>query len=129
MNDNWIDFEEGRYYAFQAYLVAPGGSAVALENPHIDIVTGRFGKRIMKGGCLVQNFLMIELLEDHDELDIMLDLGAEYKYLMEKPDIQGGKVFSPQVRSSLRFSPISPWIKLPEADFENRLSRLKIISA
>jgi hypothetical protein len=128
MNDDWIALEEGRYYAVQAYLVTADGAAVALENPHIDVVTGRFGKRYLKGGCLVQNFLMIELLEDHDELDIMLDLGGEYKYLMEKPDIQGGKVFSPQVRSSLRFSPTAPWFKMPEADFEERLSQLDVLS-
>ena len=127
--DDWITFEEGRYNVVQAYLVAPDDAAVVLENPHIDIVTGRFGKRYLKGGCLVQNFLMINLLEDHDDLNIMLDLGGEYKYLMVNPDIQGGKVFSPQVRSSLRFTPISPWIKLSETDFEARLAQLKIRSA
>jgi hypothetical protein len=127
--DDWITLEEGRYAAVQAYLVAPDDSAVILENPHIDIVTGRFGKRYMKGGCLVQNFLMIDLLEDHDDLDIMLDLGGEYKYLMENPDIQGGKVFSPQVRSSLRFTPIAPWVKLSEADFDARLAQLNVRGA
>lgn len=127
--DDWIPFEEGKYLVEQAFLVTPENEAVALGNPYIEVFTGRSGKKMMNGGCLVLNVLMIELLEDHDDLDIILDLGGEFKYLLRAPDIQGGKVFSPDVKSSLRFTPRAPWEKLPEAEFDNRLSRLKMVSS
>ena len=124
---DWIPFEEGKYLVEQAFLVTPEKAAVALGNPYIEVFTSRSGKKKMNGGCLILNVLMIELLEDHDDLDIILDLGGEFKYFLRAPDIQGGKVFAPDVKSSLRFTPRAPWEKLPEAEFHERLSQLKMV--
>ncbi len=124
----WIPFEEGKYNVEQAFLVAPNDSAVVMENPYIEISMGRMGKKRLQGVCQIRNILVIELLEDYDDLDVILDLGGEFKYFLKAPQIQAGKVFAPDVKSSFRFIPSIPWQKLSEVEFDNRLSRMSIIS-
>ncbi len=127
MPTDWIPFEEGEYWVEQAYIVAPGGSGVALEEPYIEVVKGALGKRSLVGKGLVLNLLVVELLEDTDELDILLDLGGDFKYRLAKPRISAGKVFAPDVRSTLQFSPAEPWEQISAADFEAQLIALKRI--
>lgn len=124
---DWIPFEEGNYLVQQAYLITDAGAAVALENPSIHITTGRAGRKHLQGTCLVRNMLVVDLLEDTDSLDILLDLGEEFTFLLEMPDIQAGKVFSPDVKSTLRFAPVSPWKHLSRRMFDERLKRLNRI--
>ena len=124
----WIPFEEGKYRVEQAFIVAPNDSAVVMENPYIEISMGRMGKKRLQGVCQIRNILVIELLEDSDDLDVILDLGGEFKYYLKAPEIQGGKVFAPDVKSSFRFIPSIPWQKLSEDEFDKRLSRMSIIS-
>jgi hypothetical protein len=128
MVKDWIPFEDGRYSVPEAFLVAAGNAAVALHNPYIEIFTGRTGKRWLKGGSLVQNFLMVELMEESDELDILLNAGEDFGFLMQSPEIQAGKVFSPSVRSSLKFMPTEPWQPLTPAEFRQLKSTMKLIS-
>lgn len=125
---DWIPFQEGTYAVEQAYLVAPNFSAVALVKPYIEIYTGRSGRRMLKGAGLVRNSHVIELLEISDEIDILLDLGEVFKYRMPSPRIQAGKVFDPDTRSSLQFSPSQPWQPISEAAFEELRSRLKFFA-
>jgi hypothetical protein len=66
-------------------------------------------------------------LEQNDDLDLILDLGDEFKYRMNAPRISAGKVFAPDVKSTLQFYPIAPWHQIPESDFEELLGRLKIL--
>ena len=124
--EDWIPFEEGKFRVEQALLFTPDNAAVALDNPYIEIFTGRTGKKSFTGGGLVRNILLVALLEDYDDLDILLDLGGEFKYIIKAPDIQAGKVFSPDIKSSLRYTPRGPWERLLPADFDARLSRLKM---
>ena len=128
MVKDWIPFEDGRYSVPEAFLVAAGNTAVELNNPYIEIFTGRTGKRWLKGGSLVQNFLMVELMEESDELDILLNAGEDFGFLMQSPEIQAGKVFSPSVRSSLKFMPTEPWQPLTPAEFRQLKSTMKLIS-
>lgn len=125
----WIPFKEGKYRAEQAYLVTAADRAVTVENPGIHITTGRKGRKHLLGIGRVRNILVVELLEDSDSLDILLDLGGEFTYLLEMPDIQAGKVFSPNVKSTLRFYPVSPWKQLSRPEFNTRLKRLKRIDS
>ena len=124
---HWIVFDEGKYRVEQAALVSPAQNAVMLENATIEIYTGRAGKKQMKGRSLVENILVVDLLNDDDRLDILLDLGGEYKYLLEDPLIQAGKVFAPHIKSSLQFIPSAPWKHLSESHFRNRFSALTFI--
>jgi hypothetical protein len=71
---------------------------------------------------------MVELLEDSDDLDLLLDFGEEFKFLLKVPNLQVGKVFSPDVKSALKFTPQIPWHQIQQTEFEGILSRLHILS-
>jgi len=124
----WIPFAEGEYLVDQAYLLAPDNSAAALENVIIEVYSDRQGKRHLKGHCRVRNMLMIELLEDNDDLDLLLDFGDEFKYRLKAPDLNAGKVFSPAAKSTLWFAPTTVWEQIPENEFVEFLSNLRLIS-
>ena len=125
---DWIPFEDGRYSVPEAFLMTAGNAAVELHSPYIEIFTGRTGKRWLKGGSLVQNLLMVELMEESDELDILLNAGEDFGFLMQSPEIQAGKVFSPSVKSSLKFMPTEPWQPLTPDEFRQLKSAMKLIS-
>ena len=123
---DWIPFEDGRYHVEEAFLIAADHTAVLMEKAYIEIYTGRTGKRWLKGGSLVQNLKMIDLLEVSDTLDILLNLSPEFKFILRKPSIQAGKVFAPDVKSSLKFMPAVPWEPVSAEEFEVICSRLKL---
>jgi hypothetical protein len=125
---DWIPFDEGNYMVQRAFLVSAAGAAVALENSSIHITTGRAGRKHLQGTCMVRNMLVVDLLDDTDTLDILLDLGEEFTFLLEMPDIQAGKVFSPGVKSTFRFFPVNPWKQLSREVFNDRLEHLTIIT-
>jgi hypothetical protein len=123
----WIPFAEGEYWVEQAYLVSSDKSAIALENPVIEIAKSPQGKRHLKGQGMASNLLVIELLEENDTLDILLDLGGEFKYHLTAPQISSGKLFVPDVKSTLQFSPQQPWRQLSADLFTKEVSALKRI--
>jgi hypothetical protein len=123
----WVPFEEGEYWVEQAYLIASDKSAVALENPIIQVVQAPQGKRYLKGQGMVNNLLVVELLEDNETLDVLLDLGGEFKYYLTAPQISSGKFFSPDIKSTLQFTPQTPWQKLTADHFREEMQKLKRI--
>jgi hypothetical protein len=128
MVTDWIPFEDGRYSVPEAFLMTAGNAALELHSPYIEIFTGRTGKRWLKGGSLVQNLLMVELMEESDDLNILINAGEDFGFLMQSPEIQSGKVFSPSVKSSLKFMPTEPWQPLTPAEFRQLKSAMKLIS-
>ena len=70
---------------------------------------------------------MVELLEENDDLDLILDFRGEFKYWLSKPKLSAGKVFSPNVKSSLHFIPTAPWRQITKFEFDLLLSQLKIL--
>jgi hypothetical protein len=124
---NWIPFVEGEYAVEQALIIAPDNRAVMVADAVLEIYEGPQGQRHMKGSGRVQNILLVELLESTDDLDVILDLGDEFKYRLSKPWLQSGKFFSAGARSSLQFRPSTPWAQIPRADFEQLISGLEII--
>lgn len=124
---DWIPFENATYLVEQAFLVADNNTATLLEKTSIEVYTGRDGKKRLKGSGLVQNMLLVELLEENDDLDLILDLGENFKYLMKKPNITAGKVFSPNVKSFLQFDPISPWEQISESEFTKLTDGFKLL--
>jgi hypothetical protein len=126
---NWIPFVEGEYMVEQALIVAPDNRAVVVEDAVLEVYAGPQGRRYLKGSGRVKNILLVELLEDTDELDLILDLGDEYKYRLSKPELQSGKFFSPDAKSSLHFRPSSPWQQISRADFKQLISQIEIIDS
>ena len=124
---DWIPFENATYLAEQAFLVAADNNAALLEQTIINVYTGSGGKRSFSGTGLIRNILLVELLEENDDLDLILDFGGEFKYRLNTPEISGGKVFSPNVKSSIQFSPTAPWHQIPVSEFDVLLSRLKFL--
>ena len=126
--DNWIPFSDGEYLVEQALLLAGGDRAVSVEEVVVEVYSDQRGQRYLRGRGRVRNILMVELLEDSDDLDLLLDFGEDFKYLLKVPNLQVGKVFSPDVKSALQFTPKSSWHQIQQAEFGDILSRLHILS-
>ncbi len=124
---DWIPFENATYLAEQAFLVAEDNSAALLEQTIINVYTGSGGKRSLSGTGLIRNILLVELLEENDDLDLILDFGGEFKYRLKTPKISAGKVFSPNTKSSIQFTPTAPWHQIPEPEFDVLFSQLKFL--
>jgi len=126
--NNWIPFTDGEYLVDKALLVAGEDSAVSVEDVIVEVYSDKRGQRFLRGRGRVRNVLMVELLEDSDDLDLLLDFGEEFKFLLKVPNLQVGKVFSPDVKSALQFTPQIPWHQIQQTEFEDILSRLHILS-
>jgi len=126
--NNWIPFTEGEYLVEQALLVAGEDRAVSVEDVIVEVYSDQRGQRYLRGRGRVRNILMVELLEDSDDLDLLLDFGEEFKFLLKVPNLQVGKVFSPDVKSALQFTPKIPWHQIKQTEFGDILSRLHILS-
>jgi hypothetical protein len=126
--NNWIPFTDGEYLVEQALLVAGADHAASVEEVIVEIYSDQRGQRYLRGRGRVRNILMVELLEDSDDLDLLLDFGGEFKFLLKVPNLQVGKVFSPDVKSTLQFIPKIPWHQIEQTEYEDILSRLHILS-
>ena len=126
--NNWIPFTDGEYLVEQALLVAAADRAASVEEVIVEVYSDRRGQRYLRGRGRVRNILMVELLEDSDDLDLLLDFGGEFKFLLKVPNLQVGKVFSPDVKSTLQFIPKIPWHQIEQTEYEAILSKLHILS-
>jgi len=124
---NWIPFSDGEYLVEQALLLAGQDHAVSVEGVIVEVYSDRQRQRYLRGRGRVRNILMVELLEDSDDLDLLLDFGEEFKFLLKEPNLQVGKVFSPDVKSALQFTPKIPWRQIKRAEYGEILSRLQIL--
>ena len=127
MITNWIPFAEGEYIVDQALIIAPDERAIVIENAVIEIFATAEGQRHLKGNGRIQNILLVDLLEDSDDLDLILDLGDEFKYRLKKPELQSGKFFAPDAKSSIQFRPSEPWEQIPPANYEKLISKINRI--
>ncbi len=125
---NWIPFSDGEYLVEQALLFAGQDRAVSVEDVIVEVYSNRQGRRYLRGRGRVRNILMVELLEDSDDLDLLLDFGEEFKFLLKEPNLQVGMVFSPDVKSALQFTPRIPWRQIQQTEFGEILSGLQILS-
>ena len=128
--EEWIPFEDGEYLVERAYIISPdeSGVGVALKDSSINVYTNKRGVKQLNGSGKVYNTRLLKLLDDHDHIDLLLDLGYEFKYFLKNPIFKGGKVFSPNVKSSLQFSPREPWQQVPEDEFNQLCLRLHMIT-
>jgi len=126
--NNWIPFSDGEYLVEQALLISGEDHAVSVENVIVEVYSDQRGQRYLRGRGRVRNILMVELLEDSDDLDLLLDFGEEFKFLLKVPNLQVGKVFSPDVKSALHFIPKIPGHRIQQAEFGDIMSRLHFLS-
>lgn len=124
---DWILLEEGTYDVEGAFLVTPDHSALTLEDVLLEVYLNRQQQRRLRGSAMVANLLMVELLEDNDCIDLLLNLGAEFHYLLREPVLRAGKVFAPDVKSLLQFVAQGPSQKLTGEEYRSIRSRLVLI--
>jgi hypothetical protein len=127
-NQHWIPFEKGVYLLEEAFLVTPNYQAVQLQDARLEIYTGSAGRPLMRGFSKVKNLLIVALLEESDRIDLLLDLGGRYKYLLENPVLKAGKVFAPDVISTVQFVPDRPWRQISEDAFEQKRSKMVLLN-
>lgn len=124
----WVPFEEGSYWVETAFLASPEGSGISIEDAVIEVYLDQSGAKRVRGECLASGYLIMELLEDSDTLTLFLDLGGEFKFRLEQPDLIAGKALAKGVRSVLQFAPKMPWEQVPEAEFEELCNRIQFLS-
>ena len=124
---HWISIEEGTYEAEGAFLVTPDHSAVTLDDVLLEVYMDGAQQRRLRGSAMVVNLLMVELLEDNDRIDLLLDLGGEFQYLLQEPLLRAGKVFAPDVKSLLQFVAQNPSQKLVGDQYQAIRSRLVLL--
>ncbi len=115
--EQWVPFREGEYLVEEAFIMAPDGKAMPLENSMIEVFEDEAGLRHLRGRGMGRAYHLTLLMEDADHVDLMLDLGGEFKYRMPDPEVHSGKIFSPDVRSIIQFGPSTPWEAISEADY------------
>ncbi len=124
----WIPFAEGLYRVERAVLLGTGENGVEVEETVIEVREDPRGGRRLRGRGRVRNLLLVQLLDEGEDPDLVLDLGGEFKYRLNRPEIQGGKVFTPGIKSFIQFLPRQPWEQIPEAEFNSLMSRVRILS-
>ncbi len=124
----WIPFGEGEYGVEAIFLAAPDNTALSLENGVIEVYQDAAGRRRLRGKARVRPYYMVQLMEENDAVDLILDLGGEFKYRLPEPLLRAGKVFSPDVKAVLQFSPTAPWYRLSEAEYAEVGRLLSFIS-
>lgn len=124
---HWIFVEEGDYWAESAYLITPGRTAMALEEVVVQVYLDGNNERRVKGQGMGFNLELVELLEDHDEIDMLLDLGGDFKYLLKTPTLRAGKLFAPDVKAKIQYIANGPLEKLSQEEFGDIHHSLKFV--
>ncbi len=124
---HWISLEEGKYLVESAFLLAADRSAVTLDDALLEVYLTGARERRLRGSAMVMNILMVQLLEDNDELDLLLNLGDGFHYLLREPLLRAGKVFAPDVKSLLQFIAQGPSQKLGGEEYQSIRSGLVLI--
>ncbi|MBW1974911.1 MAG: hypothetical protein JRI45_04990 [Deltaproteobacteria bacterium] len=122
-------FKPGSYIIEEAYVVvhdADGGKAVVLTDGVLDVEKDPLDNEIVNGRAFVHNLSMVNLLEEHEKLDILLKMGEGFCFRLTEPIIQGGKVFEKTTRSILRFTPTSDFEQLSDEEFAQIKKTLEI---
>lgn len=122
-----IFIEEGTYPAQEAFLLTAGHTGMVLEDTLIEVYLDGENQRRVRGQASGVNLSLVELLEDYDEVDLLFDLGGQFKYLLKAPTLKAGKVFSPDVKSIFHIIAQSSLVKLEEGEFLRIRNQLKLV--
>ena len=126
---NWINIEEGRYVVDEAFLLTPGFAAAPIEDAMLEVYLDGSNERRARGSGMAVSMLIVELLEDHDDIDLILDLGDEFKYYVKAPLLRAGKALAPDVKSLLQFTPRGPLEKLGSVEYARIRSKLSLVGS
>jgi hypothetical protein len=124
----WVPFGEGEYIVEEAFLAAPDNTGLNLEQGVIEVFQDGAGQRHLRGHARGRPYYMVQLMEENDTVDLILDLGGEFKYRLPQPLLRAGKVFSPDVKAVVQFSPTVAWEPLSEAIYGEIKRRLVFLS-
>lgn len=125
---DWVPFENGEYIVLDAFLMTPNHQAAGIEKAYIEVSTGPKGRRQVMGKGMIRPFLIVQMHEENDDIDLVIDLGGEFKYRLRDPVLKSGKVFSPTVNSLVQFFPAKPWEQISESEFREIKKRLNFLS-
>ena len=78
--EQWVPFRDGEYLVEKAFLLGENDRAATVEQAVMEVYTDPGGMRQIKGYGMVRNTQVVELLEEADRLDLILDLGHDYRY-------------------------------------------------
>lgn len=117
--------EEGTYPIEAAFLYTEDHSAVSLEDGTIEVYLDGDDERRLRGNGRALNRLIVELLEDHDDIHLLLDLGDSFRYVLDSPFIRAGR--SLDAKGLIWFSAETPLRKLDKASFESIRSSLRVL--
>lgn len=124
---HWISIEEGSYLVEAGFLFTAGYSAVRLDEGLIEVYLDGSEERRLRGEGRATNVLIVELLEDYDDIDLLIDLGSGFHYLLKTPKIMAGKIFSPDVKSVIRFIATGPAQRLDGTEYAKLRDRLTLL--
>ena len=119
--------EEGSYPIEAAFLYTADNNAVSLQEGMIEVYLNGDNERRLRGSGRAYNRLIVELLEDHDDMNLLLDLGESFRYVLEAPLIRAGR--SLDAMGLVHFAAESPVRKLDGETYETIRSELHILEA
>ncbi len=126
--EQWVPFAEGEYLVESAFLATPDNTALDLEKGVIEVFQDAGGRRQLRGSARVRPYLMVELMEENDAVDLILDLGDEFKYRLPRPTLRSGKVFSRDVKAVVQFFPTRPWEPIARETYAEMRGQLSFLS-
>ncbi|MGV8073076.1 MAG: hypothetical protein AB2L11_00740 [Syntrophobacteraceae bacterium] len=122
-----IYIEQGAYPLEEAFFITPGYAATTLEDAVLEVYLDNKEERRVRGGGMAANYLIVELLEENEDIDLLLSLGQGFHYLAKNPVIRAGKVFSPDVKSLIHFSAPASLQKLSRSEYLDIRSKLSLV--
>jgi hypothetical protein len=124
---HWIYIEEGTYVVDAAFLFTSAHMAAPLEDAVMEVYLDGTQERRVRGSGLAVSAQIVELLEDHDDIDLLIDLGDEFRYILRSPVIRSGKALAPDVKSLMQFVAQGPLQRLSNDEYADIRSRMTLI--
>ncbi|MGC8718965.1 MAG: hypothetical protein ACP5TY_03020 [Thermodesulforhabdaceae bacterium] len=119
----------GTYIIEEAFIITADTPrrGIILKDAFLDVEDD--GKRlIVHGRATVHNLSLVELYEDHDKLDMIINMGDGFKFYLKEPIIQAGKVFSPAIESTMRFIPVDSFDLMTDDEYRLLVKSVTIIN-
>lgn len=118
----------GTYIIEEAFVVTAQEPrlGIALRDAFLD-VEKEGNRTIVHGRATVRNFLLVKLFEDHEQLDMVINMGEGFKFYLQNPIIQAGKVFSPVIESTMRFIPSNSFEHITEEEYATLLKSINFL--